>query len=389
MAAGVFQAVAVRKGEPAWTSQSDVPSPKDNYVEASFYAQPSLEYKAWALVGGCCAETFTFFVQGSEMTTSPPERPPERLTAEPGSSSFVPGRLPSVFLRKLHSMHGGPKMPARYEWVPIALPKYASPGRKSVRLLSGLQGFSVRAVVVSATRDAPPGDADLKLIEKSRPTVAPAAVRDFGLVAHWKFDEGKGDSAADASGGGLTAMLRNGPTWSAGRVGGALSFNGINQSVDVGNSPKLLFPGAFTVAAWVNPAETAGKYRYIVADYNAAGNQSSFGLRLTTGQAIFFWENPTGTFPFVPSRSTLVAGRWTHLAGVWDGTARKLYVNGLLEGTESTPQARPTSVSHVAIGRAGGFEGLFFCGEIDDVRLYSRALNDSEVTTLVRAAPRR
>src|SRR5207249_840524 len=157
-----------------------------------------------------------------------------------------------------------------------SLPKYAGAGRKTIRLLSGQQGFSVRCVVVSATRESPPSEADVKEIERSRPPVVPAAVHDASLVAHWKFDDGQGTSAADASGNSLTATLRNDPKWSTGRVGGALSFNGINQYVSAGNSSKLYFPGPFTVAVWVNPAEVSGKYRYIVADYNPAGNLSSF-----------------------------------------------------------------------------------------------------------------
>ena len=142
------------------------------------------------------------------------------------------------------------------------------------------------------------------------------------------------------------------------------------------------------MTAWVNPAEIAGKYRYIVSDYNTTGNVSNFSLRLSSGQGVFHWEYPAGTWTAVTTKTTLTPGRWTHLAGVWDGTLRKIFVNGALEAKDGTPQAHPSGLSQVAIGRAGGFDGLYFNGEIDDVRIYARALGDAEVALLVKSAPR-
>jgi hypothetical protein len=48
-----------------------------------------------------------------------------------------------------------------------------------------------------------------------------------GLVGHWKFDEGSGITAGDSSGNNNTGTLTNGPTWTTGKLGGALSFDGI------------------------------------------------------------------------------------------------------------------------------------------------------------------
>jgi len=48
-----------------------------------------------------------------------------------------------------------------------------------------------------------------------------------GLVGHWKFDEVSGTTATDSSGNNNAGTLTNGPTWTAGKIGGALSFDGI------------------------------------------------------------------------------------------------------------------------------------------------------------------
>jgi hypothetical protein len=382
---GTFKLVSQKKGETAWTSPSEAPSPNANFVDFSFVALPGQDYKGWVLLGGCCLETFSHFVQGTEFSAPLPDRPGERGPAEPGTTLLVPGKPPQVFLKRLHSQHGGPKTPARWEWVPLPLPKYASGGRKTIRLLSAQQGFSVRAALITVAREIPPGEMEIKELERSRqrPPGGTAIARDAAMVGHWKLDDAKGTLAADASGNGLVGSLRNGPAWSTGRKGGALSFNGINQYVELGNAPKLTPAGPFTVAAWVNPAAVGGKHRYILADYVERGDQSSFALSIEpSGQAAFFWENPSGIEPKALSRSIPKAGTWVHLAGVWDGSARKVYVNGVLEGTETASQPRPSGVSMVAIGRPGAFNGLYFSGDIEDVRLYSRALSDAELSVL-------
>ena len=54
-----------------------------------------------------------------------------------------------------------------------------------------------------------------------------------GLVGYWTFDDGSGTTAADSSGNGYTATLVNGPTWITGKIGGAISANGVNQYVNI------------------------------------------------------------------------------------------------------------------------------------------------------------
>lgn len=162
---GGFGLVAVPRSEAAWTSKSDVDGPEaaNNYVAAAFTALPGVSYKAWALIGACCTDTFTFYLQTTEGTdTNPKTR--QKESTEPGSAmaSLVKHNLKE--LARSHRSHvvKVPKSPVRWEWIPIPLPKYASAGPKKIHLISDQQGFSVGAVVVSSTRTAPPPDAELK-----------------------------------------------------------------------------------------------------------------------------------------------------------------------------------------------------------------------------------
>lgn len=378
-AAGAFRRVSWPKAASCWTSSADVPPEKENYVEFTFGARSAAEYRCWVYVGGCCAETFAFAVQGTEMG------------ADPGSANRLSVKNSILFLKKTHAQHGGRKEPTRFEWVAVPLPKYASPGTKTVRLQSGQQGFSVGYAFVSAVRTTAPSDAQLREWERSRPAVAttPSAATsaaDPSLVAWWSLDEGSGVTAADASPYHSSGALRGNPVWTAGKRRGALSFDGQKDYVEIPKSPKFYLPGAFTVAAWVNvttlPRSEWGMYLF--SDYSSDGGRSTFALRvMSTGAAQFLWQTEDAEPPVAASSGRLTPGTWVHLAGVWDGTARMLYVNGVLDGTAKGLQARPDIGGNVSIGRPGAFNGLYFSGRIDEVRMYNRALSSVEIQSLV------
>ena len=78
-----------------------------------------------------------------------------------------------------------------------------------------------------------------------------AAPTRFGLVAAYSFNEGNGNTVADASGNGNTGTIV-GATWTtAGKYGGALSFNGTSSYVNLRNRASLRLTGSMTWSAWV------------------------------------------------------------------------------------------------------------------------------------------
>jgi hypothetical protein len=95
-----------------------------------------------------------------------------------------------------------------------------------------------------------------------------------GLKAQWKMDEGAGGTAADSSYNEYTGTLQ-GPAWAAGQHEGALSFDGVDDRVDLGSSLNVLRNvNAATVTAWIKPASTiaAGQYRELVSISVNAGS---------------------------------------------------------------------------------------------------------------------
>lgn len=152
-------------------AESDPAQANRNFVEAEYYPLPSATYRCWALLGGCCPETFTCFTQATGLTeVSPKTR--KRAPADPGSDLASPVKHS---IRNLKSHPKSEHKPSRWEWVELPVPKPATPGNRKIRLLTDQQGFGVAAMIVSSTRTKPPTDAETAELVKTRALDAPPA----------------------------------------------------------------------------------------------------------------------------------------------------------------------------------------------------------------------
>jgi hypothetical protein len=208
---------------------------------------------------------------------------------------------------------------------------------------------------------------------------------DPSLAALWKLDEGSGTTAADSSGNGNTGTLTNGPVWVAGQIDGALQFDGSNDYVACGNGASLNLNSQVTLAAWINP-NTAGNGAHQIF---VAKGDNSYALKHNTGNYMEFniydgtWYTARG--PAVTAAT--FNGVWHHVAGTYDGTTLKIYINGELQpaiASESHTGDIDSSATAVSIGRdSDGGGRRYFNGLIDDVRIYSRALTVEEIQAVM------
>lgn len=133
----------------------DIREMRENFVEAEFYALPNVTYRCWAYVGACCKETFSFYLQTSDRTTS---HQGKQLAIDPGADMAEQVKHQISGLKNDHAAHAPkdkklphPKDATRWEWVPIPLAKtYSAAGAKSVRLLTDQGGFAVKFILVSS-----------------------------------------------------------------------------------------------------------------------------------------------------------------------------------------------------------------------------------------------
>ena len=85
-----------------------------------------------------------------------------------------------------------------------------------------------------------------------------------GLVAAYGFNEGSGTTLTDLSGNGRTGTI-TGATWTtAGKYGGALTFNGSSSSVTIANDASLALASGYTLEAWVRPTSLGTMWRTVV-----------------------------------------------------------------------------------------------------------------------------
>jgi chitodextrinase len=203
-----------------------------------------------------------------------------------------------------------------------------------------------------------------------------AAGPSTGLVAAYSLNEGSGTTVGDSSGNSNTGTI-TGATWTtAGKYGSALSFNGTNAKITINNSPSLNLTTGMTLEAWVNPAVKPPNWQSII-------DKDVDNYYLMAGSAL---ASPAsgGTFSVgvnqnVFGRSSLAANTWVHLAATYDGTAVRLYVNGVLVSSQAQTGAIVASTKAIHIG--ADFYGEYFNGVIDEARIYNRALSQAEIQT--------
>ena len=193
-----------------------------------------------------------------------------------------------------------------------------------------------------------------------------------GLVAAFSFDDGTGSTAQDATSYNNDGTISN-ATWTSGRFGGALSFNGTSALVTVPGSTSLRLSTAMTLEAWVKPTTVSAQWRDVIYkgndNYFLEGTSDSSG-RPSAGASVWS-SNLYGT-------SALVVNAWTHLAATYDGAAMKLYVNGTVVSSGARGGALEASGNPLEIGGDSLF-GQYFAGVIDEVRIYNVALTAAQI----------
>ena len=201
----------------------------------------------------------------------------------------------------------------------------------------------------------------------------------------WKMDDGTGTLAADASAWRRPGTLVNGPTWSTGKLGGALTFDGSNDRVDFDNTILNGF-GDITATMWLKTTATGDQT--LVSGANG-DNPNEYMIRLENPTNLWLsagideWGAFHWTLPY-----SIADGVWHHLAVVRDETRGRadLYLNGVWEGAFGAGiTAIDVDPGGLLFGQNQGSVGGPFFGTLDDLRLYTRVLSAAEIADLAGA----
>jgi hypothetical protein len=204
-----------------------------------------------------------------------------------------------------------------------------------------------------------------------------------GLVGYYKFN----GNCNDESNLGINGMLDNvSPTWGIEGVNNtAYYFSGMDSKITCGTQQRNI-TNAVTISAWVKT--NASTYGFIVGKYDWRHNVG-FHLAMAANGTVFLGGKDGGRqYNSAVSSAIVNDGEWHHVLGVITGNKWEIWVDGKLEALTSTKSKHPTLVSNepLTIGYYHMGEGngnhRHFQGVIDEVRIYNRALNNSEISML-------
>lgn len=234
---------------------------------------------------------------------------------------------------------------------------------------------------------------DSKEIERRLAAKRAKLLKQRGPVACWSFDEARGAVAHDDSGNGFLARARGAVRFEPQGVSGQCAVFDGRSELRVSNG-RLLHLKRFTVAAWIRPETVEGRSGIIA---KRVGNVAApFVLNVTEGRIGFEACDESGrtwTFNFL-SPPLVKAGEWQHVAAVVkEGEGVTLYLDGSAVASKANTRELWQNDDDLWIGRDAwggrppepGTPG-FFCGAIDEVKIWSRALGERELRSEVERA---
>jgi hypothetical protein len=178
--------------------------------------------------------------------------------------------------------------------------------------------------------------------------------------------------------------------WVEVRAGGAIAFDGVDDTVNCGGSPSLKLVDEITVAMWVRfdtlteftDVPSNNLYRVFLRG-GSMGNYLHFLYQIEEEDSPCdsSWSGSAG----VVTQTELLAEQWYHVAGVKSGNPLSIYLNGAREAELDCLTNHAIDTSNVQSLFLGA-EGLFH-GALDERTIYPRALSEIEVRTLYRGAP--
>ena len=210
-----------------------------------------------------------------------------------------------------------------------------------------------------------------------------------GLLGWWKMNDGGGSVAADSSGNGRAATLSGAyfTNFNSGYPSNALHFNGSNSYASFAS------PGVtqLTLVAWAR-ANGEGNSLY-PRIFDTPGYRLFFRFDTQGDNGFDFATYSTGNGDWFSGQNTISTGQWYRVAASYDlsnlTNLPEEYVNGVLVGSPtvitSPSGTQPSSAGTGYIGNAAALN-RGWSGDLSDLRIYNRILNQAEVTTLAETS---
>lgn len=198
------------------------------------------------------------------------------------------------------------------------------------------------------------------------------------LISFWEFDEISGTIASDSKDGNKGILIGDVKINQPGKAGTAFIFNGVvGNYVNVSNDPNLNIENQVTLGAWIKMSSIPSSGNY----YFVQGKESQYKIDINSSAIIRFLTGNNWPGAILYSNGALSKDAWYHVVATYNGSSKKIYINGIKNNALSTSGAIPVSNKIFTIG-AYSTGVTPFNGTIDEVVIFNRALSDEEIENL-------
>jgi hypothetical protein len=194
----------------------------------------------------------------------------------------------------------------------------------------------------------------------------------------WHLDD-SGTTATDSAPYGNNGLANGSASGGFGRFATSFSFDGVNDYVEMPDSTSLDITGPITVEAWIYRTVDSGGREELVSKWlPAAGGQRSYSLSIDANDRPTFRISRLGggVSSTATGTTTIALDTWYHIAGTYNGSVTRIYVNSVLEDTSANYlNGIFASVAPLRFGVESGGAN-YFAGKIDEVRILNKSVND-------------
>lgn len=205
-------------------------------------------------------------------------------------------------------------------------------------------------------------------------------------IKDWSFYENNGtakNGTASACGVSMACPFYT----QEGKIGGGFKFDSLGDYIQVADNDVLdINYDNFSIGFWFKTNNNAALQRLIIKSDTNGYKGYRFDI-LATGKVYFEVEGTNPNYQSVQSINSITAGTWYHVVGVRKDDTAYLYLDGVLQGSDSTPSLGGIgSINDILyIGSWFGTSG-YFNGTIDEIQIYKRALSSAEINASFNAS---
>lgn len=212
------------------------------------------------------------------------------------------------------------------------------------------------------------------------------AIDENTVVGIWLFDKGSGNIARDYSGNGYDGEIRPDVKWVKGKFSDALNFPGErteNSYVTIPHQDSLNLV-EHSITAWIKVTPTPDDWQIIVSKWKPH-DVRNYSILTNKGDGTFFAQITSGgakQWGTANSGVVVTDDVWHHVACSYDGEIMRVYVDGALKAEQAMGPGDKNEGELTIGARWGGVHPT--TGIIDDVGLFSAALDEGEVQDIMK-----